>query len=92
MLACSVKSKATHATNGSYHAGRIDFELINFLHSIVEMFPLGIEVSEGSEFDCVVLYIDVLNNCVEVTLNPQLVTAVRKRLDRNKSDSANQVG
>ena len=51
----------------------------------------GIEVSEGSEFDCVVLYIDVVNNCVEVTLNPQLVTAVRKRLDRNKSDSANQV-
>ena len=33
----------------------------------------------------------MVNNCVEVTLNPQLVMAVRKRSDRNKSDSTNQV-
>ena len=42
-------------------------------------FTLGEDVSEGSEFDCVILHVDVINQCVEVTLESQLIEAVKKR-------------
>ena len=40
---------------------------------LVMYYISGIGISEGREFDCVVLHIDVVNSCVEVTLNPQFV-------------------
>ncbi|XP_053407461.1 protein RRP5 homolog [Mercenaria mercenaria] len=65
-------------------------ELENGIKAIVtkDHMPFKEEVSEGQTLDSVVLYVDLKQNCVEVSLDSKLVPPVKKRLEKDDLQAA----